>query len=451
MGSREYFGTDGIRGVAGEEPLTAEFAFRLGTALTEVLREDGLRPHLVIGMDTRRSAQMLAHAVTAGITSRGGDVTFLGVIPTPGVAYLTGQLTATAGLVISASHNPYPDNGIKVFGADGRKLSDATEHALEDFLREPPALAPVTHSEVGASSRYRTEDGHYTKFLLANAPYLDGLKVGLDCANGAAFQIAPQVFKQIGARLDVINAQPNGTNINEGCGSTSPAGMQERVQQQGLDVGVCFDGDADRVLLVDSRGRLVTGDHLLAILAVTRGEREVVATVMSNLGLERFLADNNVVMHRSAVGDRYVSEELRSRQLTLGGEQSGHLLMLDRSPTGDGLLTALQVLAALRGTGTTLEEWMDRIPVYPQLLQSVPVPNGSKGDVASHPDVIAAVAAAEARLGSDGRVNLRPSGTEPLVRVMVEGPDDATVTELVAGIIAEVEKAAAGGVGTAAA
>ncbi len=439
---RTLFGTDGVRGVAGTPPLTAEFAFRLGIALAERLPGNGGK-HFLLGMDTRRSGQMLAHAMAAGIASRGGTVTSLGVIPTPGVAFLTRELQASAGIVISASHNPYADNGIKIFGPDGGKLSDATELELEAFLDNPPALPDVSHDAIGTSSRYRAQDGHYQKFLLANAPYLDGLKVGLDCANGAASDIAPQVFKQIGARLDVINAAPDGLNINVDSGSTHPRVMQERVPQQNLDVGILFDGDADRALMVDRRGRLVTGDHMLAILAVTRGDREVVATIMSNLGFEKYLNDQGITLHRTQVGDRYVTEELRSRRLTLGGEQSGHILMLDRAPTGDGLLTALQVLAALRSTGHSLEEFVDAVPVYPQVLKGVRVAPELKESVAGSAGVVAAIKAATDRLGSSGRVNVRPSGTEPLVRVMVEGPETDLVEELATRIVASVEQAAA--------
>lgn len=437
---REYFGTDGIRGVAGQHPLTAEFTVRLGTALAELLRPATGRPVFLIGMDTRRSGQMLAQAMTAGLTSRGADVTLLGVIPTPAVAWLTRSLGAAAGIMISASHNPFADNGIKIFTADGGKLSDGLEADIERFMTELPQLADVTHDALGMV-RSHDHDDDYLKFLLANAPYLDGLKVGMDCANGAAFEVAPRVFRQIGARLDVICAEPDGLNINDGCGSTHPELLQQRMREHDLDVGVTFDGDADRTQLIDRHGRLVTGDHMLAILAVARGEKETVATVMSNLGLERFLTDNGIRLHRTAVGDRYVGEELRRRGLSLGGEQSGHLLMLDRAPTGDGILSALQVLAAVRTSGVSLEDWMDRIPVFPQLLRNVAVPVGTKQAVADAPAVVAAVRDAAAKLGDDGRVNLRPSGTESLVRVMVEGPDDATVQDTVTAIVSVVEQA----------
>lgn len=427
---REFFGTDGIRGVAGHHPLTAGFTVNLGVALAELLGRPSSGARFLIGMDTRRSGPMLAKAITAGLTSRGADVVLLGVVPTPAVAYLTRELGVTAGIMISASHNPYQDNGIKIFNSNGEKLSDEVEAGIEQFILGGSELADVTHADIGVATADTDDTELYFRFLLDNAPFLDGLKVGLDCANGAASELAPRVFKQIGARLDVLCAQPDGVNINDGSGSTHPQLLQQRMKEHDLDVGVTFDGDADRTQLIDRQGRLVTGDHMLAILALARGEQEVVATVMSNLGLERFLADNDVKLHRTAVGDRYVSEELRQRNLKLGGEQSGHLLMLDRAPTGDGILSALQVLSAVRASNMSLEEWMDRIPVYPQLLTNITVPAGSKHAIAEHPDLLAAVADVEKRLGDDGRVNVRPSGTEALVRIMIEGPDTETVESL---------------------
>lgn len=427
---REFFGTDGIRGVAGHYPLTAGFTVNLGVALAELLGKASSGARFLIGMDTRRSGPMLAKAITAGLTSRGADVTLLGVVPTPAVAYLTRELGVTAGIMISASHNPYQDNGIKIFNANGEKLSDEMEAEIEQFILDGTDLTDVTHTDIGIAADDTADTELYFRFLLDNAPFLDGLKVGLDCANGAASELAPRVFKQIGARLDVLSAQPDGVNINDGSGSTHPQLLQQRMKDYDLDVGVTFDGDADRTQLIDRQGRLVTGDHMLGILALARGETEVVATVMTNLGLERFLTDNGVTLHRTVVGDRYVSEELRRRGLKLGGEQSGHLLMLDRAPTGDGILSALQVLSAVRASNMSLEDWMDRIPVYPQLLTNITVPAGSKHAIAEHPDLLAAVADVEQRLGTEGRVNVRPSGTEALVRIMIEGPDTETVQEL---------------------
>ncbi len=445
MSGRRYFGTDGVRGVAGRHPMTASFALDLGVATAELLkRTAGQRPRVVIGMDTRRSGPMLAQALGAGLTSRGADVVDLGVVPTPAVSFLTRKLGADAGVVVSASHNPFDDNGIKVFNAAGEKLDDSLEADLEGMLENEggDTLEPVMGSAIGRSQRLPRHGADlpgsdaYTTHLLANAPYLDGMKVVVDCANGAGHLIAPRVFAKIGARLEVLNAEPDGENINVGCGSTSPDGIVERVVAGGFDVGVTFDGDADRSLLVDRQGRIVTGDHIMAICAVARGEQEIVATHMSNLGMERYLQEQGVAVRRVQVGDRYVYEELKRSGLRLGGEQSGHVLFLDKAPTGDGILTALQLLAAVRQSGKALESWMDDIPTYPQLLVNVPVPTELKGRVAEAAEVVAAVTAAEARLGDTGRVLLRPSGTEPLVRVMVEGADQSEVTE-VADLVAD--------------
>lgn len=446
MTTRRYFGTDGIRGVAGEHPMTATFAYRLGVAAAEALKSEGkARPRLVVGMDTRRSGPMLAHALVAGLNARGADALWLGVMPTPGVSHLSQALEADAGVVVSASHNPYWDNGIKFFNGAGEKLSDATEFAIERLLEEvEEKLPPVTREAIGETSRYRRDDGDYLRFLLKNAPYLDGLKVGLDCANGAASDFAPRLFTQIGARLDVINAQPDGANINVECGSTHPERLQERVRTLGLDVGVAFDGDADRAILVDRRGRLVTGDHVMAICGVVRGEKELVGTSMSNLGVERYLESRGIRLHREKVGDRYVFEGLRSRGLTVGGEQSGHVLFLDKSPTGDGMLSALQLLAAVRKSRRTLEAWMDEIPLYPQLIRNVPVPADAKARVAEDQGVQRALDEASSKLGDNGRINVRPSGTEPLVRIMVEGPSSEVIAVIAEEVAREIELASTG-------
>jgi len=445
MSLRRFFGTDGIRGVAGTSPMTAAFALALGSATAEHLwARLGERPTLVIGRDTRRSGPMLVSAVTAGLTSRGADVVDLGVMPTPGVSHMVQALKAHAGVMVSASHNPFDDNGLKVFGADGAKLADEEEAELELRIdAAPDSLLLRTGTDLGRVDRYRSDDGHYLRFLLSQAPYLDGLRVGLDCAHGAAFQLAPRVFQQIGARLDVSFAKPDGANINATCGSTHPEVLQRRVLELGLDVGVSFDGDADRALLVDRRGRLVTGDHVLAICAVVRGESAVVATTMTNLGTERYLAGRGIELQRVAVGDRYVLEGLRAAGLKLGGEQSGHILFLDKAPTGDGILTALQVLAACRTSGKPLDAWMDEIPVYPQALVSVRVPPAAKDRLCSEPEVAAAIAAVEVALADTGRVNVRPSGTEPVVRVMVEAPTQELVDRWTAHVVDAVRRGAA--------
>jgi phosphoglucosamine mutase len=454
MASRRYFGTDGVRGRAGEAPMTALFALQLGAATAEHLRNRGVtHPTVAVGTDTRRSSAMLAAAVTAGLSSRGADVISLGVMPTPGVAHLVTALGADAGVVVSASHNPFDDNGLKLFDASGRKLADSEEAEIEaaidglDPSDDLLGLAPRTHDGIGGVRRYRFEDGHYEHHLLGHAPYLDGLRVALDCANGAAARVAPRVFQRIGARLDVINAEPDGVNINAQCGSTDMAALVARVTEAKLDVGVAFDGDADRALLVDRNGRVVSGDHMLAICAVARNEPRVVATSMTNLGVERWLAERGVVMERVAVGDRYVYERLIATNARLGGEQSGHLLFLDKATTGDGILSALQVLGACRAAGVALEAWMDQIPSFPQRLHNVPVPNGARDEIARHPLLAAAVAAAEDELGELGRIVVRPSGTEPLVRVMVEARDEAVVERLSRQVVAAVERLAAGELG----
>ncbi|MGL4609770.1 MAG: phosphoglucosamine mutase [Trueperaceae bacterium] len=440
--SRKYFGTDGIRGVAGQHPMTADFAYSVGVAATEALKANGISvPRFLIGTDTRRSGQMLAQALSSGMMTRGAEVTFLGVLPTPGVSYLTCTLNADAGVVISASHNPYEDNGIKFFNHKGEKLSDEVEHTIEKWLEQPHTLEPVTGDAIGTSSRYRRDNNDYMKFLLSHAPYLDGLRLGLDCANGAAYELAPKIFQQIGARLDVINAHPDGVNINLHCGSTHPEALQARVKSLELDIGITFDGDADRALLVDKKGRLVTGDHILAICAATRNEKTIVATLMSNLGVENYLAQRGVSMMRTQVGDRYVHEALLANHLNLGGEQSGHVLFLDKAPTGDGLLTALQTLAAVRKSGKSLEGWMDEIPLYPQTLVNVKVPADKKKSLQEHPKVVEAVKHAETTLGSKGRINLRPSGTEALIRVMVEGADQHEIEGIAKAVAAVVETA----------
>jgi phosphoglucosamine mutase len=444
--TRRLFGTDGVRGIAGRAPMSAEVAFALGRATSERLRATLARPpRVVLGMDTRRSGPMLGHAFTAGAVSRGAHVTSAGVVPTPGVSFLTRHLGADAGVVVSASHNPFEDNGIKIFGPGGQKLADDEEAAIERWLDAgDEAYAEITGDAIGVSDRYRRDKGEYRAFLLQHAPYLDGLRVGLDCAEGAASELAPDVFRRIGARVHAIHARPDGRNINVACGSTHPASIRDHVLRNGLDVGVTFDGDADRGLLVDRKGRLVTGDHVLAIVARVRGERELVATVMTNLGIERWLAERGVTVHRTQVGDRYVLSELHRRGLRLGGEASGHVLFLDKAPTGDGILTALQALAAVRASGRPLEAWMDEIPSYPQVLRNVPVATGRKNEAARHPEVLAAVADVEADLGDEGRVNLRPSGTEPLVRVMVEGADEARVDAVARRLAEVVQRVGAG-------
>ncbi|WP_407570276.1 phosphoglucosamine mutase [Deinococcus altitudinis] len=444
---RNYFGTDGVRSVAGEFPLTAAWVMKLGAAAAEVLKaqkssaslpgEVQQRVSVVIGKDTRQSGDMLEAALAAGLTSRGVHVIHLGVLPTPGVSYLTRALHADAGVVISASHNPYQDNGIKFFGAAGSKLSDELELGIEAALDGVDALPPVTGTDLGSVSNHTDAERLYISYLSSHAPDLTGLKIAMDCANGAAYRIGPKVFQAAGADLFAVYTTPDGRNINRDCGSTHLGHLARIVKDGGYDLGVAFDGDADRALFVDSRGNEVHGDHLLLLNARARHEKGVVTTIMSNMALELKLQQSGVRLRRTAVGDRYVHEGMQTEGLHLGGEQSGHLLFLDVSPTGDGVLTALLSLAAMRGLETTLDALYDDLTMFPQTLVNVRVKD--KAAAVNSPEVQAAVRAAEVRLSGRGRVNLRPSGTENLVRVMVEGPDEVEIHEIASGIAAHIQ------------
>jgi len=432
MAERKYFGTDGVRSVAGQFPLTSAWVMQLGCAAAEVLKKQHPKPTVVIGKDTRQSGDMLEAALAAGLTARGVNVVHLGVLPTPGVSYLTRYLEAQAGVVISASHNSYEDNGIKFFGRTGEKLSDELEQEIEAAIDEAVALPPVTGVELGGVTNYAEAERLYVKYLQSHAPNLSGLRIAMDCANGAAYRVGPKVFQAAGADLFAVYTAPDGRNINRGCGSTHLEHLQRIVREGNYDLGVAFDGDADRCLFVDSRGNVVHGDHILLLNARARGERAVAATIMSNMALEVKLREAGVTLERTQVGDRYVHERLVQRGLKLGGEQSGHVLYLDLSPTGDGLLTALQTLKASVQLGVTLDALFDELVMFPQTLVNVRVQD--KHTVARDPAVAEAVREAEARLAGRGRVNLRPSGTESLVRVMVEGPDEQEIHEVAAGI-----------------
>lgn len=439
MSERKYFGTDGVRSVAGQAPLTADWVMKLGAAAGEVLkRQAGGRASVVIGKDTRQSGDMLEAALAAGLTSRGVGVIHLGVLPTPGVSYLTRRLDATAGVVISASHNPAADNGIKFFGFDGEKLLDATELEIEGMIDEVGSLPPITGTDLGSVTNYTEAERIYLNFLRQYAPDLSGLKIALDCANGAAYRIAPKVFQAAGADVFAIYTTPDGRNINRGCGSTHMDHLRLIVAEGDYDLGIAFDGDADRALFVDSRGNVIHGDHMLLLNARARKEESVVATIMTNMALEVRLRSEGIALERTAVGDRYVHERLKSKGLDLGGEQSGHVLFLDVSPTGDGVLTALLTLASMKTLNTTLDALHDDLVMFPQTLINVPV--ADKKAIAGDGRVQAAVSEAEAALSGRGRVNLRPSGTENLIRVMVEGPDHAEimdVAERLAGVVRE--------------
>ncbi|GGL66717.1 phosphoglucosamine mutase [Deinococcus aerolatus] len=439
-GERKYFGTDGVRAVAGEFPLTAAWVMTLGAAAGEVLKRRSRtgKVNVVIGKDTRQSGDMLEAALAAGLTARGVNVIHVGVLPTPGVSYLVRQLGADAGVVISASHNPYQDNGIKFFGPDGQKLSDATEHEIEAAIDDVPGLVPVTGVDLGGVTNSTEAERIYIQYLTSHAPDLSGLKIALDCANGAAYRVAPKVFQAAGADVFAVYTTPDGRNINRGCGSTHMDHLQTIVRNGDYDLGVAFDGDADRALFVDSRGNVVHGDHMLLLNARARPAAAVVATIMTNMALEVKLQEAGIPLERTAVGDRYVHERLHSKGLQLGGEQSGHVLFLDVSPTGDGVLTALLTLASMKQLDTTLDVLFDELTMYPQTLVNVRV--ADKKAIARDEGVQLAVSRAEAQLAGRGRVNLRPSGTENLIRVMVEGQDAAEIHEIARVLAAVVEE-----------
>jgi len=438
MSERKYFGTDGVRAVAGEFPLTAAWVMNLGAAAGEVLKRGAARPSVVIGRDTRQSGDMLEAALAAGLTGRGVNVIHVGVLPTPGVSFLTRHLGADAGVVISASHNPYQDNGIKFFGREGGKLSDATELEIEAAVDGAANFAPVTGVDLGSVTDYTEAERLYVQYLREQAPDLTGLRVAMDCANGAAYRVGPKVFQAAGADVFAVYTTPDGRNINRDCGSTDLDHLQRIVREGQYDLGVAFDGDADRALFVDSRGNVVHGDHMLLLNARARGDRAVVTTIMANMALEVKLGEAGIPLERTAVGDRYVHERLHEQGLTLGGEQSGHVLFLDVSPTGDGVLTALLTLKAMRSLNTSLDALHDDLVMFPQTLVNVRV--GDKKAISRDDRVQAAVQQAGARLQGRGRVNLRPSGTENLIRVMVEGPDETEIHEIARSLAAVVEE-----------
>lgn len=427
--AKRYFGTDGIRGRVGEHPITAEFVLKLGWAVGRVLQTKGFNK-VVIGKDTRISGYMFESALEAGLSAAGVNIALLGPMPTPGIAYLTRTLHACAGIVVSASHNPYYDNGIKFFSRDGQKLPDAAEDRIEDLLEQP--LETVEPDVLGKAERIVDAAGRYIEFCKSTIPAhtsLAGLKIVVDCAHGATYHVAPSVFGELGATVIPIGVSPDGLNINLDCGSTKPAILRETVKEQGADLGIAFDGDGDRVIMVDHRGEILDGDELLFIIARDRlrtGSRcnAVVGTLMTNLGLEIALRALGLELHRVKVGDRYVMERLLAENLILGGENSGHIICLDRTTTGDGIISALQVLAAMLQAGKSLHDLKAGMTKYPQILINVSV----AGAVDLHrAPILEAIRTVESQLGDHGRVLLRPSGTEPVVRVMVEGADAGTV------------------------
>jgi phosphoglucosamine mutase len=450
--SRKLFGTDGIRGVANQDPMTAEVALRLGQAVAQRFRHPDRPGRIVIGKDTRLSGYMLESALQAGIVSAGADVMLVGPLPTPGIAFITWSMRADAGVVISASHNPFQDNGIKIFAADGFKLPDEVEADLEQRMENISGggrggTYHTAPDAIGKAIRIGDARGRYVQFLKNVFPKertLDGIKVVVDCAHGAAYHCAPQVFEELGAEVIALGVEPNGRNINDGCGALHPENMAAEVRRAGAQLGVALDGDADRLILADEHGNTVDGDQVMAILgtrmleAGSLPEKTVVATVMSNLGLERALASKGGKLMRTAVGDRYVVEAMRERGLLLGGEQSGHIIFLDHATTGDGMVAALRVLAAMGQTGRPLSELACAMTRYPQVLLNFSV--AKKRPFDEMPAVTKVIASVESALGVDGRVVVRYSGTESKARVMIEGTDEIGIRAQ-ANEIAEVLKA----------
>lgn len=442
--ARQHFGTDGIRGRVGEAPVTADFMLKLGWAAGRVLAREG-SGHVVIGKDTRISGYLFEAALEAGLASAGVNITLTGPMPTPGIAYLARTFRAWAGIVISASHNPYHDNGIKFFSAQGTKLADETEDAIEAQLNQP--FSTVSSDKLGKADRMHDAAGRYIEFCKGTVPSridFRQLRIVIDCAHGATYHIAPSVFTELGAQVTTIGASPDGLNINEGFGSTAPGALQAAVREHKADLGIAFDGDGDRVLMVDEDGGIVDGDELLYIIARSRQRRDdlggsVVGTVMSNLGLEHALADLGIGFERTSVGDRYVLARLEQQGWSLGGESSGHIICLDRTSTGDGIVAALQVLTEVVDAGQSLKELRNGMSKYPQHMINVPRPAGFDLDASTA--VADAVGAAELHLNGQGRVLLRPSGTEPLVRVMVEGPEQQLVEETTSSLAKAVRQA----------
>ncbi|KGD60767.1 phosphoglucosamine mutase [Alcanivorax jadensis T9] len=443
--ARKYFGTDGVRGTVGEFPITPDFVLKLGWAAGKVLAAHG-GSKILIGKDTRISGYMFESALEAGISAAGVDVRLLGPLPTPGIAYLTRTLSAQAGIVISASHNAYTDNGIKFFGADGRKLNDEIELEIERLLDED--MSVVATDQIGKVRRIDDARGRYIEFCKSTVPGLNlsGMKIVVDTANGAAYHIAPDVFEELGAEVVAMANTPDGFNINRDCGSTHPEKLQQRVLDEKADLGVALDGDADRLIMVDHTGKLVDGDQLLFVVARDRKESGadmpgVVGTLMSNFGLELALQAQGIEFVRAKVGDRYVMEQLDQRGWLIGGESSGHLVCLDCTSTGDGTVSALQVLAALSRRDQSLADAVADVALLPQTM--INVRGSSRDGFMDKAEVKAAMAGVEDKLGGNGRILLRPSGTEPLVRVMIEGKDADQVASLCRELADVVEKAIA--------
>src|SRR5436190_16249151 len=443
--TRKYFGTDGVRGTVGDSPMTPDFVMRLGYAAGKVLSGQSAHPAVLIGKDTRISGYMIESALEAGFSAAGVDVHMCSPIPTPAVAYLTRAIRVSAGVVISASHNPYADNGIKFFSGDGFKLPDETEAAIEAQMEKP--MQCNTSAELGKVRRREDAGGRYIEFCKSTFPNeldLKGLKLVVDCAHGAAYNIAPNVFHELGAEVVAIGVKPDGFNINDKPGATHPDALKKEVAAQKADLGIGLDGDGDRVTLVDAKGRAYDGDELLFVVARQRAKKNalkgVAGTLMTNLAFEKAMARLGVDFARARVGDRYVLEMMRAKGWELGGENSGHLICLDKHTTGDGIVSALQVLEAMRSSDRSLAELTKELVMYPQVLVNVAVPKGF--DWSKHPAIKTAQADAERSLNGKGRVLLRPSGTEPVLRVMVEGEPRDAIESAAKSIAAAVKNAA---------
>lgn len=440
------FGTDGVRGRVGDEPITPATVLKLGWAAGKVFSEAGAGDNVLIGKDTRVSGYMLESALEAGFSAAGVNISLLGPMPTPGIAYLTRTARACAGVVISASHNPYYDNGIKIFSPEGTKLKDELVEKIDAMMQQP--MECVASHDLGKATRLPDAYGRYIEYCKStfnSALSLDGLKIVVDCANGAAYDVAPNVLRELGAEVIAIGNQPDGFNINEDCGSTHLKSLKKKVKKTGANIGIALDGDADRVLLVDEQGNDINGDQILYALASHRIKKEclnggVVGTLMTNLGLELALDRKNIPFARSRVGDKYVHALLQSNNWILGGEASGHIICLDKSTTGDGIVAALEILEVMLETEQPLSELVAGMEVFPQLIVNVPIGSVNGKDLLSHPTIVESVKLAENDLGKTGRVVLRPSGTEPLFRVMLEGDDQLLVESLTREIANKVRE-----------
>ena len=447
--ARKYFGTDGVRGRANSGAMTADMVLKIGLAAGNLYRRGNHRHRVVIGKDTRLSGYMIENALTSGLLAAGMDVFLFGPVPTPAVSMLTRSMRADLGIMISASHNPYADNGIKIFGPDGFKLSDEQELEIEAMLDDPSLTKVAAPDKIGRAKRIEDAQARYIEFAKRTFPKdmtLDGLRVVIDTANGAAYKVAPTALWELGAEVIEIGNKPDGININDECGSTHPQAMCAKVKELRADIGIALAGDADRVIIADDRGRVVDGDQLMALIAMSwanRGELRgggLVATIMSNLGLERFLGEQKLSLARTKVGDRYVVEHMRANGFNVGGEQSGHIVLSDFSTTGDGLLAALQVLAEVKRQDRPVSEVCSLFTPLPQLLKNVKFKAGTP---LQDPHVRQSIAEAEARLGNSGRLVIRPSGTEPVIRVMAEGDDESLVKAIVDELCGAIAKAAA--------